>query len=108
DKICAEHSQVIPAESYTSLGEADERLRAITFLQQRALALEAEMRERVRAQRELQKRENELRDFLENAVIGMHWVAADGTILWANRAEMELLGYGREEYIGHNVAEFHA
>ena len=23
----------------------------------------------------------------------MHWVAEDGTILWANRAELEMLGY---------------
>ena len=108
EKICAEHSQVIPAESYTSLAETDERLRAITFLQQRALALEAEMRERIRAQRELQKHQNELRDFLENAVIGMHWVAADGTVLWANKAEMDLLGYAPQEYIGHHISEFHA
>jgi PAS domain S-box-containing protein len=32
----------------------------------------------------------------------------DGKILWANRTELELLGYSREEYIGHHVAEFHA
>src|SRR5581483_9338509 len=49
----------------------------------------------------------ELRDFFENAVDGMHWVGPDGTILWANRAELELLGYRREEYIGHPIAEFH-
>ncbi len=48
------------------------------------------------------------RDFLENAVIGMHWVAGDGSILWANRAETELLGYTPEEYIGHNISEFYA
>ncbi|MDT7603978.1 MAG: hypothetical protein QOF61_1975, partial [Acidobacteriota bacterium] len=33
---------------------------------------------------------------------------ADGTILWANRAELELLGYTRDEYIGHHINEFHA
>ncbi len=50
----------------------------------------------------------ELRDFFENAAIGLHWVGADGTILWANKAELELLGYTPEEYIGHPIAEFHA
>ncbi|HUS18047.1 MAG TPA: PAS domain S-box protein, partial [Terriglobales bacterium] len=50
----------------------------------------------------------ELRDFLENAVVPLHWVDAEGKILWANRAEMNLLGYGPEEYIGHHIAEFHA
>ena len=49
----------------------------------------------------------ELRDFFENAVDGMHWVGPDGTILWANRAELELLGYRREEYLGRPIAEFH-
>ena len=53
-------------------------------------------------------REEELRDCLENAATGLHWVGADGVILWANQAELSLLGYEREEYIGHHIAEFHA
>jgi PAS domain S-box-containing protein len=57
---------------------------------------------------ELRWRERELADFIENASVGLHWVGADGTILWANQAEMDLLGYTREEYIGHGIAEFHA
>jgi PAS domain S-box-containing protein len=56
----------------------------------------------------LRAREAELRDFLENALEGIHWVGPDGTILYANKAELELLGYSREEYVGHHVAEFHA
>lgn len=56
----------------------------------------------------LRDREEELRDFLENAVDGMHWAGPDGTILWANGAELALLGYSRDEYVGHNIAEFHA
>jgi hypothetical protein len=54
------------------------------------------------------EREAELWDFLENAAVAMHWVGEDGTILWANRAEMEMLGYSPQEYIGHSIAEFHA
>ena len=49
-----------------------------------------------------------LRDFVENAPEGLRRVRPDGLILWANRAELEMLGYTREEYIGHNVAKFHA
>jgi len=56
---------------------------------------------------ELARREAELRDFVDNSVVALHRVGADGTILWANRAEMELLGYTPEEYIGHNISEFH-
>ena len=38
--VCAGHSQVIPAESYTALIDPDDRLRAITLLQQKARSLE--------------------------------------------------------------------
>jgi len=48
-----------------------------------------------------------LDEFFENAAMPMHWVGADGTILRANRAELELLGYKRDEYIGRNITEFH-
>jgi Amt family ammonium transporter len=46
-------------------------------------------------------------DFFERAVVGMHWEAADGTILRCNQAELDMLGYSRDEYVGRNVAEFH-
>jgi PAS domain S-box-containing protein len=48
----------------------------------------------------------ELRDFLENAGVAFHWMGEDGTILWANRAELEMMGYSAAEYIGHNIGEF--
>ncbi|UXN76194.1 PAS domain S-box protein (plasmid) [Devosia sp. A8/3-2] len=35
-------------------------------------------------------------------------VGADGSILRANRAELDLLGYTAEEYIGRQISEFHA
>jgi PAS domain S-box-containing protein len=50
----------------------------------------------------------EFRDFLENVSVALHALREDGTILWANAAEMKLLGYPREEYIGRNITEFHA
>jgi PAS domain S-box-containing protein len=107
-KVCAEHSHVIPDESYTALQNEEERLRSITLLQQKAHALSTEIEERKKAQYALQMREAELTDFFENAILGLHWVAADGTILWANKAELAMLGYEREEYIGHHISEFHA
>ena len=55
----------------------------------------------------LRRSEAVLRDFVETSTIGLHWVGADGAILWANQAELNLLGYTREEYIGRNIAEFH-
>jgi PAS domain S-box-containing protein len=63
---------------------------------------------RRRAEGELRRRERELTDFFENATVGLHWVGPDGTILWTNRAELEMLGYTRDEYIGHSITKFHA
>lgn len=56
----------------------------------------------------LADKHHELVDFVENAAIGLHWVGPDGIIQWANKFEMDLLGYSSEEYIGHPVSEFHA
>ncbi len=56
---------------------------------------------------DLERRERDLNDFIENAAVALHWVDEDGTILWANKAELQLLGYARAEYVGHNIAEFH-
>jgi PAS domain S-box-containing protein len=56
---------------------------------------------------ELSERAEDLRDFVENAAFGLHWVGPDGTILWANKAELDLFGYSRDEYVGHHIAEFH-
>jgi PAS domain S-box-containing protein len=52
--------------------------------------------------------EQDLLDFVDTAAVGLHWVASDGTILWANPADYEALGYSEAEYIGHNIVEFHA
>lgn len=49
-----------------------------------------------------------VREFLNHAAEGIHWVGPDGRILWANQTELNMLGYSRDEYIGHHIAEFHA
>jgi PAS domain S-box-containing protein len=59
-------------------------------------------------ERELAAREAELADFFENAVVGLHWVGPDGIILRANQADMALLDYRHDEYVGRHIAEFHA
>ncbi len=72
------------------------------------LAVTRDVTARRRAEAELRQKQAELTDFVENATVGLHWVGPDGTILWANKAEFALLGYDLDEYIGHNIAEFHA
>jgi PAS domain S-box-containing protein len=107
ERVCSCHSRVVPTESFAKLDSEDSRLREVGALQQRARALEAEIAQRLVLEAELRRREDELRDFLDNAVEGIHWVDADGIILYANKAELSLLGYERAEYIGRNISEFH-
>ena len=107
-EVCAEHSRVVPAESYGALADPDDRLREIAALQQKAQWLEAEIAVRKQMEEQLRRSQRDLADFVEQATIGMHWVGPDGRILWANAAELDLLGYAREEYVGRPIAEFHA
>lgn len=114
DAMCAAHSIVRPTE-HSSFDGVEERERRIAMLEQRAAALEAEIVRRKELETRLTealaarlRSEGLLRDFVDNATVGLHWVQADGTIEWANDAELNLLGYTREEYVGHNIKEFHA
>ena len=65
-------------------------------------------RSRRAAEQEARRSGAELEDFFENSMLALHWAGPDGTILRANRAELEMLGYRREEYVGRHVADFHA
>jgi len=72
------------------------------------VGIKRDITERKQAEAALQRSEAELTDFFENAAIGLHWVGPDGTVLRVNQAELDLLGYTREEYVGHHIGEFHA
>jgi PAS domain S-box-containing protein len=61
-----------------------------------------------RAEAQVRQKAADLEDFFENSAIALHIVSCQGIILRANRAELELLGYSAEEYIGRHIAEFHA
>jgi PAS domain S-box-containing protein len=51
--------------------------------------------------------EFDFRDFFENGVLPLHIVGPDGTILHANKAELALLGYSADSYIGRQVSDFY-
>jgi PAS domain S-box-containing protein len=100
--VCAAHRRVsVNADPAVDPG------RRVAELQQQARALEAEVARHRLAEATLRQREQELAEFFENASEGIHKVAGDGTIVWANRAELEMLGYTWEEYVGRNVADFY-
>jgi PAS domain S-box-containing protein len=114
-RVCAAHDRVMPAEGDGDLGSVAGRGDEVARLQQRSRALVRELEQRRELEHELRlalaqrrRAEEELRDFVDNAAEGLHRVNAEGTILWANRTELEMLGYSQDEYVGHHISEFYA
>lgn len=57
--------------------------------------------------RELVRRSEQLEDFFDHSVVAMHIVDESGIVTRANDAELKLLGYREEEYIGRPITDFH-
>ncbi len=103
-EICKQHSHVIPAESYTRLPSLDERLRAITQLQQKVNSLEVEKAERKGAEEQLQVSENRYRRLFEATKDGILIVdPITSTITDVNPGLTELLGCTREQLLGQEL-----
>jgi PAS domain S-box-containing protein len=64
--------------------------------------------ERERLGQALRARQDEIEDFFENGSMPLHIVSAEGIILRANKAELAMLGYRPDEYIGQPITSFHA
>lgn len=58
--------------------------------------------------RKLRNSVSELSEFIDKASLSLHWVNSEGIIIWANQAELDLLGYTPQEYIGKPIRNFHA
>jgi len=99
--ICQQHSQVIPDESYSALTSPDERLAAISMLQQKARSLEAEIAERKAAEERLRISENRYRRLFEASTDGILIVDPDTAVISdANPVMTNLLGYPHEQLLG--------
>lgn len=75
-KICAEHSHVIPVESYTALISEEKRLRSITHLQQKAQALETEVAERKQVEEALRRTKAELESQVEQRTAALRQLSS--------------------------------
>jgi orotate phosphoribosyltransferase len=106
-RVCAEHTHAC-ADAAAFLPPGRPVDINLIRLEQKVHALQTEAARRRRAEKDLLRREREFADIVENAAEGLHQVGADGTILWANKAELQMLGYRWEEYVGHHIARFHA
>lgn len=68
--------------------------------------LQNETAARQLAEAALRRSEQLLADFFENAAVGMHCFGSDGAVLRVNQAQLDLLGYTRDEYLGQHMAKF--
>ncbi len=75
-KICAEHSGVIPGESYTALVSQDERLRSIAHLQQKAKVLETEIVQRRQVEEKLRRSQAELESLVEQRTAALRQLSS--------------------------------
>lgn len=57
---------------------------------------------------EARRKSADLEDFFENSAIALHIISCDGIIERANQAELNLLGYPADEYLGRHISDFHA
>jgi PAS domain S-box-containing protein len=107
EHVCHQHDRTCSGDHMKPPSPSADTQRWIASLEQKARALQFEVHQRRIAERNLHYKEQEFADFIENAVDGLHQVGADGTILWANRAELQMLGYEWDEYVGRHIADFH-
>ncbi len=106
DQVCREHSHACSDQHPHKVDTSSASLRLLE-LERKALALDVEVERRKRAELTAAARANDMADFLDNAAEGIHRVGRDGSILWANKAELDMLGYRWEEYVGQHIALFH-
>src|SRR4030095_4180627 len=94
-QICSVHGKVSLDDGEPQpTGNAGEHAAGLTArLERRVQRLERELQRRKLLETRVAEREMELADFLENGVVGLHTIGADGSIIWANRATLETHGY---------------
>ena len=71
-----------------------------------ALTAIADLAARKQAEEALRRSEHHLSNFFNHAPIGLVWLSPSGTILRANQAQLNLIGYEAEAYLGHSFIEF--
>ena len=71
------------------------------------VGIKRDITHRKEAEESLRRSETELADFFETASVGMHSVDGEGRVLRVNKAELDMLGYSRDEVVGAPVREFY-
>jgi PAS domain S-box-containing protein len=103
-RICGEHTGVLPAETYSSLGTEEERLQNVASLQQRAQVLQ----DLSRAHKELQESEERYRLLVECVKdYAIFMLSPKGHILSWNQGAQRIKGYSYDEIVGRHFSLFY-
>ena len=97
--ICALHSRIVPAESYSESAEPGDRLNSIVSLQQKAKSLEAEIGRRTIAETS----SAHLAAIVESSDDAIISKTLEGRILTWNKAAERIFGYTADEVIGQSI-----
>ena len=73
---------------------------------ERIIGIAEDITERRQAEQALRRSELNLSEFFDRSPVGLEWLSASGHILRANQAQLDLLGYRPEEYVGRFIGEF--
>jgi PAS domain S-box-containing protein len=106
-QVCREHAHACSDQHPHKVDTSSIASLRMLELERKAMALDVEVERRKQAELTAAARANDMADFLDNAAEGIHRVGRDGIILWANKAELDMLGYRWEEYVGQHIALFH-
>ena len=113
-EICGQHTEVVPSESYTSLGSQDARMRMISSLQQKASTMQAavEAREKEAEQRRaveerLRRSEEFTRNIIESSVDCVKVLDLDGRVQYMSPSGQRALEIQEpSEFLNKHWAEF--
>jgi PAS domain S-box-containing protein len=98
----------VEAQLHRAAQTLEERVAArTTELAQLTAELQVQIAEQQSCNIALEASQQGISDFIENALIGMHWVDVEGNIVWVNQAELNMFGYDRSEYIDRPLINFH-
>lgn len=108
ERVCDQHSTVIPTESYTRLGSVDARRREVARLQRENAVLRADVRRTATEHKTSarQRRADELCAVtLHTIAEGLIALDAEGRLTCMNGAAERMLGWTEEELLGHAVED---
>ncbi len=89
------------------IAQMRENERELTQHKQHLEAMVKQRTEELAALNEKLKHDAErIADLYDRAPIGYHSLDANGTVVTVNETELAMLGYAREEYVGHAILEF--